>query len=57
MPADGPFVLPNTGPQTFASLSDILNQALGAFKAVDDIRFLVCFKGILGSPQGGAEGL
>ncbi len=41
VPAEGPFVLSRTGPQTFASFSDILNRTLAAFKAVNDIRFLV----------------
>ncbi len=57
MAAGGLFVLPHTGPQTFASFSDILKWTLAAFKAVDDIRFLIWFQGVLGSYQGGAEDL
>ncbi len=57
VPADGPFVLPHAGPQTFASFSDIFNRALAASKAVDDIGFIVWFQGVLGSHQGGAQGL
>ncbi len=55
MPADGPFVLPHMGLQTFTSFAEILNRALAAFKAVDDIQFLVWFQGVLGSHQGGVE--
>ncbi len=36
VPADGPFVLPHTGSQAFASFSDMLNRSLAAFKAAND---------------------
>ncbi len=50
-------MLPHTGPQMFGSFHDILNRALAAFKAVGDIRFLVCFQGAVVSHQAGAESL
>ncbi len=55
MPTDGPFVLPHMGLQSFASFAEILNRALAAFKAVDDIQYLVWFQGVFGSHQGGVE--
>ncbi len=38
MPADDPFVLPHTGPQTFTIFSYTLDWTLAAFKAIDVIR-------------------
>ncbi len=36
---------------------DVFNRELAAFKAVDDIGFLVWFQGVLWPYQGGAKGL
>ncbi len=38
MPADGPYVLPHTGPQTFTIFPDTLEWPLAAFKAIDVVR-------------------